>query len=70
MTTPNDRKVDCYQCRHRSQLDWSPHSRCHNLIAMPKADPHGVAKGWCIWPIYFDPVWILSCKGFALKDPE
>lgn len=23
-----------------------------------KFDPHGVANGWCIWPINFDPVWV------------
>ena len=30
-------------------------------------NPHGVRMGWFMWPINFDPVWLLSCKGFEKK---
>lgn len=26
-----------------------------------KFNPHGVANGWCMWPLNFDPVWIDKC---------
>ena len=26
-----------------------------------KFDPHGVANGWCAWPVNFDPVWV-ECR--------
>jgi hypothetical protein len=25
---------------------------------------HGINKGWFMWPINFDPVWLESCTGF------
>ena len=32
------------------------------------ANPHGIKMGWFIWPINFDPVWLLSCDGFTAKE--
>ena len=32
-------------------------------------DPHGLRRGWFLWPANFDPVWLLSCNGFTPK-PE
>ena len=29
-----------------------------------KASPHGVKQGWFIFPVNFDPVWLLNCDGF------
>lgn len=28
-------------------------------------DAHGVANGWFLWPIKFDPVWLRACKGYT-----
>jgi len=30
-----------------------------------KADPHGVRNGWFMWPVNFDPAWLMSCDGFT-----
>lgn len=30
-----------------------------------KADSHGVRNGWFMWPINFDPIWLLNCDGFT-----
>lgn len=30
-----------------------------------KTNPHGVANGWCNWPLNFDPVWLENCNGFS-----
>ena len=34
------------------------------------ADRHGFLSGWFFWPANFDPVWLLSCKGFTPKEDE
>ena len=42
------------------------------LLVLPAAvrpfvvegDPHGIAKGWFMWPINFDPVWLRRCDGY------
>jgi hypothetical protein len=31
------------------------------------ADPHGIRSGWFMWPVNFDPIWLLTCDGFELK---
>lgn len=32
------------------------------------ADPHGIRKGWFMWPINYDPVWLLTCDAFEAKE--
>lgn len=29
-----------------------------------KGDPHGIRKGWFMWPFNFDPTWLVECNGF------
>jgi hypothetical protein len=31
---------------------------------------HGVANGWAIWPINFDPVWVKECGYYEEQKPE
>lgn len=33
-----------------------------------KGHPHGIRNGWFMWPVNFDPVWLLSCDGFEAKE--
>ena len=33
-----------------------------------KADAYGIRRGWFMWPINFDPVWLKSCKGYTPKE--
>lgn len=35
-----------------------------------EADPHGVRSGWFMWPMNFDPIWLLNCDGFEAKTVE
>jgi len=28
---------------------------------------HGVRRGWFLWPVNFDPTWLLTCDGFTPK---
>lgn len=45
-----------------------------NLIQMIKlgikADRYGFENGWFMWPVNFDPTWLLSCSGFTPKDGD
>lgn len=31
------------------------------------AVPLGVARGWFIWPVNFDPTWLTHCEGFEAR---
>jgi hypothetical protein len=33
------------------------------------AESHGIAMGWFMWPMNFDPAWLRACDGFA-TNPE
>jgi hypothetical protein len=67
----------CQDCRFRQRIPGDAHSACglvgNNPIetygaAMlgelepPTFDPRGVARGWCEWPLNFDPIWIIACQ--------
>lgn len=45
-----------------------------NLVQMIKlgikADRYGFENGWFMWPVNFDPIWLLNCNGFTPKDGE
>jgi hypothetical protein len=32
-----------------------------------KGHPQGVRMGWFLWPVNFDPTWLISCNGFENK---
>ena len=32
-----------------------------------KGDAHGIARGWFMWPVNYDPTWLLRCNGFEKK---
>ncbi len=59
-----DGKPNCYECTNRGTLDWSAHSCCSATDATVSADSHGIKNGWFLWPINFDPVWLLTCNKF------
>jgi hypothetical protein len=60
-------KPDCYKCQHRRNLPGDCHSSCVNRAAKVEAYSHGIRMGWFVWPFNFDPVWLVSCDGFAEK---
>ena len=33
-----------------------------------KAYRHGVMSGWFLWPVNFDPAWLINCDGFKAKE--
>lgn len=32
--------------------------------------PHGIKRGWFLWPVNFDPTWLLTCDGFTPKGGD
>ena len=70
-------KPDCYKCKHRRSVPGSRHSACAhpgNKTDMfelnIKGHPHGIRNGWFMWPVNFDPTWLLNCDGFEAKESE
>lgn len=35
-----------------------------------KFDPRGIDKGWCNWPINFDPIWVDCYLNVPQKEKE
>lgn len=33
-----------------------------------KGSPHGIANGWFMHPLNFDPTWLEECNGFESKQ--
>jgi hypothetical protein len=68
---PEPPKPDCYKCKHRRILPGDAHSRCaHPRVRTIKVvgNPRAIAKGWFIWPLNYDPGWLISCDGFEAKE--
>jgi len=67
-------KPNCYECKHRGTIPGDAHSCCrHPKIGKPfefgiTANEHGIRMGWFLWPVNFDPVWLLTCKMFEEKE--
>jgi len=65
----------CFGCKKLEGLPGNAHSRCtaptdeaaamalwlQGHPAAPRANRHGVAQGWVLWPMNFDPIWIEEC---------
>lgn len=50
----------------RIGLGLSENAKKLNIVGHPT----GVKRGWFIWPVNFDPVWLQSCDGFEEKDEQ
>jgi hypothetical protein len=35
-----------------------------------EAVPHGIRMGWFLWPVNFDPTWLVRCDGYELSDAQ
>lgn len=72
-------KPNCYKCKYRDGLNYSAHSRCTHQNGMAemflqmqglsvmgvKGNMHGIKKGWFLFPLDYDPVWLESCNEFT-----
>lgn len=72
----SNRNPPCYSCRYQHAIPGDSHVGCAlkgtpfntyiearmGRLEPPQRDPHGIAGGWCLWPINFDPIWIDHCN--------
>lgn len=61
-------EAKCHQCANKYSVPGNTHIGCSDPDRTVKGDPHGVHNGWFIYPILFDPVWMITkCKNFKEK---
>ncbi len=58
-------KPDCYKCVHMRGVPGDAHLGCNNFQAKVVGNPHGIKHGWFLWPLNFDPTWLVTCNGFS-----
>lgn len=62
-----NKRNECYQCKHRTEVPGSYHSVCNNPDKEMEGDKHGIKSGWFNYPFNFDPVWKdKDCNNFEL----
>ena len=59
------KKPSCRKCIHKRNIPGDAHIKCNNINAVVKGNEHGKRNGWFLWPMNFDPVWLISCDGFS-----
>ena len=70
-------KKNCYNCAYKNIIPGSAHFKCvfnwkKSNKTSPKANEHGIKKGWYIFPFNFDPVWQEEpCQAYSkIEDPN
>lgn len=71
----NEKKVsageaskECYECIHKRNVPGNCHIQCNAPDPNMTGDPHGINKGWFMYPILFDPAWKTKvCVNFNKK---
>lgn len=58
-------KPNCYKCVHCLPVPGDAHKRCNNSKAKVEGHEQGIQSGWFMWPVNFDPTWLISCDGFS-----
>ena len=48
---------ECYSCKYKRDVPGNTHVLCSMPDPNMTGNNHGVAHGWFIYPILFDPVW-------------
>lgn len=73
----NNTRGQCHGCAYRSKVPGDAHSTCNfdfrkAGLKMPAGDPNGVRNGWYMFPVNYDPNWMVeACGGRSeTKDPE
>ena len=67
---------DCYSCAYKGTNPGSAHIRCNfgwmgSGLTRPAGKSYGVKHGWWIFPLSFDPVWMVGqCLAWSeVADP-
>ena len=55
----------CFECVHAREVPGNAHILCVRPDADMVGHPHGIRKGWFMYPLLFDPTWKLRlCRNF------
>ena len=77
MTDKEEKKQSCLERGYMGRNPGTAHIRCNfdwakAEIKAPAGHPHGIRKGWYIFPVNYDPTWMIgSCPVYTETiDPE
>ena len=67
---------NCFKCTYNDSIPGDAHKQCrYNWIkdgkkGLPMFSAHGIKKGWVMFPLNFDPIWMThECEAFS-KERE
>ena len=66
----------CYSCGYKQNVPGNAHIRCafawaKSNLTPPPGSAYGVSQGWYIFPLLFDPTWMLEpCGAWAEEAAE
>lgn len=70
-------KKGCRNCAYSGNVPGNTHISCSlNFpkaeVDYPRGNPHGIANGWFLFPLCYDPIWMIGeCQGFATeRNPD
>jgi hypothetical protein len=62
---------NCFYCIHKRSVPGNSHISCAKPDKDMTGDLHAIRKGWFIYPILFDPRWMMKeCANFEEKNNE
>jgi hypothetical protein len=65
---PRSKMNECYSCEHKRNVPGNAHVQCVNPDEEMTGKYHGIANGWFVYPLVFDPVWkTRDCANFKEK---
>ena len=60
--------TECYTCQHKRSVPGNCHIKCAEPDPDMTGNDHGIANGWFIYPMLFDPTWKTKlCANFNAK---
>ena len=70
MTNTNRTKAnECYTCVHKRNVPGDCHIQRVKPDMNMEGNPHGIRRGWFMYPFLFDPCWKeTECKNYEEKQ--
>lgn len=71
--TEHKTKNSCYSCGYKGTNPGSCHIRCNfnwakAEIKPPAGNPHGINRGWYMFPLNYDPAWMVDLCSVHTKE--
>lgn len=61
---------NCYECKHSRDVPGNCHIQCVKPDTNMTGHLHGIKRGWFMYPLLFDPVWMTAkCENFESVNP-